>query len=66
MYKVSFFVSETVLIAKMDGTENDLENVQINGFPTLKIFKKDTNEIVDYNGNFLRLSILKSKDNYRS
>ena len=66
MYKVSFFVSETVLIAKMDGTENDLENVQINGFPTLKIFKKDTNEIVDYNGNFLRLSILKSKDNYCS
>ena len=55
-----------MLIAKIDGTENDLENVQINGFPTLKIFKKDTNEIVDYNGNFLRLSILKSKDNYRS
>jgi thiol-disulfide isomerase/thioredoxin len=42
--------SKTVVIAKMDSTANEVEEVQIEGFPTLKLFKKGSNEIVDYNG----------------
>lgn len=43
-----------LVIAKMDGTENDVPpegNFQVEGFPTLKFFKAETNEIVDYNGD---------------
>jgi len=39
-----------VLIAKMDSTGNELEHTKINSFPTIKLFKKDTNEVVDFNG----------------
>ncbi|KAJ3239105.1 protein disulfide-isomerase precursor [Chytriomyces hyalinus] len=43
--------SEFVTLAKMDGTENDFPtevNVQVQGFPTLKLWRAETNEIVDY------------------
>jgi len=40
----------TIVIAKMDSTGNELEEVKVQGFPTIKLFKKGTNEIVDYNG----------------
>merc|ERR1712207_2393 len=43
--------SETVVIAKMDSTANELEEAKVQGFPTIKLFKKGTNEIVDYNGD---------------
>ena len=46
--------AKNVVIAKMDGTENDLPkgtSFQIAGFPTLKFFKADTNEIVDFGGD---------------
>merc|ERR1712214_66881 len=43
--------SETVVIAKMDSTANELEEVKVQGFPTIKLFRKGTNEIVDYNGD---------------
>ena len=39
-----------IVIAKMDATANEIEEVQVKGFPTLKLFKKGTNEIVDYSG----------------
>lgn len=39
-----------VVIAKVDATENEIEGVEIQGFPTLKLWKKGTNEEVDYNG----------------
>merc|ERR1712031_140200 len=42
--------SETVVIAKMDSTANELEDVKVQGFPTIKLFKKGTNEVIDYNG----------------
>lgn len=38
----------------MDATENDVPaglGFQIEGFPTLKLFKAETNEVVDYNGD---------------
>lgn len=39
-----------VVIAKMDATANELEHTKINSFPTIKLYKKDTNEVVDFNG----------------
>merc|ERR1712142_1095028 len=42
---------ESIVIAKMDSTANELEEVKVQGFPTIKLFKKETNEIVDYNGD---------------
>jgi len=42
--------SETVVVAKMDSTINELEHTKINSFPTIKLFKKETNEVVEYSG----------------
>ena len=35
-----------VVIAKMDATKNEAEGVSISGFPTLKFFPKDSDEVV--------------------
>lgn len=35
----------SIIIAKMDATANELEHTKINSFPTIKLFKKDTNEV---------------------
>merc|ERR1712172_466451 len=43
--------NENIVIAKMDSTANELEEVKVQGFPTIKLFEKGTNEIVDYNGD---------------
>merc|ERR1712228_774229 len=51
--------SETVAIAKMDSTANELEEVKVQGFPTIKLFKKGTNEIVDYNGDRTELRLIR-------
>ncbi|KAG2233191.1 thioredoxin-like protein [Thamnidium elegans] len=43
-----------IVIAKMDGTENDIPEeagFDVSGFPTLKFFKADTNEMIDYDGD---------------
>jgi len=42
--------SETVVIAKMDSTVNELEHTKINSFPTIKLFKKGDNQVVEYSG----------------
>ena len=40
--------SEAVAVAKMDGTENELADLVLKGFPTIKLYRKETNEILDY------------------
>jgi protein disulfide-isomerase A1 len=39
-----------IVVAKMDATVNELEHTKIQSFPTLKLYKKDDNKVVDYNG----------------
>ena len=39
-----------VVISKMDSTANELELVKVQGFPTIKLFKKGDNKVIDYNG----------------
>jgi len=45
-----FADNDEIVIAKMDSTANELENIKIQGFPTIKLFKKGDNKVVDYNG----------------
>lgn len=42
--------NESILIAKMDSTLNELEHTKIQSFPTIKLFKKDSNDVVEYSG----------------
>lgn len=42
-----------VVVAKMDGTANDVPvsaGFQVTGYPTIKFFKAETNQMVDYKG----------------
>jgi len=41
---------ETIVIAKMDSTANELEDIKVQGFPTIKLVQKGENKIIDYNG----------------
>jgi len=45
-----FEKDDSVVIAKMDATANEADGVNVKSFPTLKLWKKDTNKLVDYSG----------------
>jgi protein disulfide-isomerase A1 len=34
----------------MDSTVNELEHTKINSFPTIKLFKKGDNKVIEYSG----------------
>jgi len=40
----------SIVIAKMDSTANELEEIKVQGFPTIKLIKAGTNEIIDFDG----------------
>ncbi|KAJ4427926.1 hypothetical protein ANN_23936 [Periplaneta americana] len=42
--------SDTVIVAKMDATANELEHTKITSFPTLKLYAKGDNKVIEYNG----------------
>lgn len=39
-----------LIVAKMDASQNEVASVEISSFPTLKLFKADSEEIVEYSG----------------
>jgi len=45
-----FADNDKIVIAKTDATTNEFADVKIRGFPTIKLFKAGTNEVVDYKG----------------
>lgn len=47
--------SKEIVIAKIDSTANELEHTKINSFPTIKLYKKESNEVM-----FLVLIVLAS------
>ncbi|KAL3901795.1 MAG: hypothetical protein SGCHY_000324 [Lobulomycetales sp.] len=57
-----FVKGSKIVIAKMDATENDLPltaGYEVEGFPTLKLIKAETNDIVDYEGDRSMDSLIK-------
>lgn len=41
--------NESFVIAKIDSTANELEHTKISSFPTIKLYRKGDNKVVDYN-----------------
>ncbi|XP_075225832.1 protein disulfide isomerase [Lycorma delicatula] len=46
----AFKDNPNVIIAKMDATANELEHTKITSFPTLKLYAKGDNKVIEYNG----------------
>jgi len=42
--------NEDIVIAKMDATANELEDIKVHSFPTIKYFAAGSNKAVDYSG----------------
>ncbi|XP_076247333.1 protein disulfide isomerase isoform X2 [Calliopsis andreniformis] len=54
--------SEDLVIAKMDATANEIEDIKIRSYPIIMLFKKNTNEAVTYNGEMTLAGLSKFID----
>jgi protein disulfide-isomerase A1 len=45
-----FADNDKIVIAKMDSTANELEDVKVQSFPTIKFFPAGSSKVIDYNG----------------
>jgi len=45
-----FADNSAIVVAKVDSTINEMEHTKINSFPTIKLYKKGDNKVVEYNG----------------
>lgn len=46
-----FADNNELVVAKMDSTLNELEDIKIQSFPTIKLFPKGSSEVIDYSGD---------------
>lgn len=46
-----FLKNPEVVIAKIDGTKNEVKGLQIASFPTLKFFPRDSDQVFEFTGN---------------
>jgi protein disulfide-isomerase A1 len=51
-----------IVIAKMDSTTNELEEIKVQGFPTIKLIKAGDNSIVDFDGERTEAGFVKFLD----
>lgn len=54
--------NDKIIIAKMDSTANEVSSVQVSGFPTLKFFPANSDEIVDYDGERTKAGMISFLD----
>ncbi|CAH8862753.1 unnamed protein product [Trichobilharzia szidati] len=47
----AFKNSDDIIIAKMDSTVNEVEDLKVTSFPTLKYYPKNSDEVIDYTGD---------------
>jgi len=40
--------SKDIVVAKMDSTANELADIKVQGFPTIKFFPKDSDKVQDH------------------
>lgn len=55
----SFEDQDDIVVAKMDATLNELSHTKIRSFPTIRLYKKETNEVAEYNGERTQEGITK-------
>merc|ERR1711990_805707 len=52
----------SIVIAKMDSTANELEEIKVQGFPTIKLIEAGDNSIVDFDGERTEAGFVKFLD----